>query len=166
MVSAVLGQVPLRVASFWTGTRIGSTTKETPVSCWPPALGALKKPDAVEIATTGTWNEIQIGLTGAPQKDDSGHPLGLNHAKVGVSTSPGSSLTIFGDMNQDGALSQNGKVLCTSSQNGRGGMFFVVDNADLHDSVASSLLNGKSASVVSTTIQNGDLAETKKTTQR
>ena len=50
--------------------------------------------------------------------------------------------TIFGDMNQQGALS--GK--CASSQNGRGGMFFILEDQALHDSVAA-LIDGNSAPV-------------------
>lgn len=148
MVSAVLGKTPLRVASFWNGTLINTTTDKTLVSCWSGALGP---PGAVEIATTGTWEGTPIGLAGTGQQDSSGKSLGANHAKIGVSTSEGSMLTIFGDMNQDGALSPQGKVTCASSQNARGGMFFVVDSAELHDSVAS-LLSGKSAPVARQTV--------------
>lgn len=43
-------------------------------------------------------------------------------------------------MNQQGALS--GK--CASSQNGRGGLFFIVENQALHDSVGA-LIDGDSA---------------------
>lgn len=142
MVSAVLGATPLRVATFWVDTVIDSTTAQTPVSCWSKTLSP---PGAVQIATTGTWNGTTIGLTGTDQTE-SGKSLGANHAKVGVSTSQGSALTIFGDMNQDGALSPQGKVTCTNSQNARGGLFFVVENTELHDSVAA-LLSGESAPV-------------------
>jgi hypothetical protein len=47
---------------------------------------------------------------------------------------------IFGDMNQQGAISGN----CKSSQNGRGGLFFVVDDPDLAKSL-SDLISGDSA---------------------
>jgi len=44
----------------------------------------------------------------------------------------------------DLSISPKGSLTCTSSQNGRGGMFFVLEDQDLHDSVAA-LLAGKSA---------------------
>jgi hypothetical protein len=48
--------------------------------------------------------------------------------------------SIFGDMNQQGALSGN----CKSSQNGRGGLFFVLDDKTLFDNV-TKLLDGDTA---------------------
>jgi len=47
---------------------------------------------------------------------------------------------IFGDMNQQGTLSGR----CNSSQNGRGGLFFVVKDTALFDSV-TRLIQGESA---------------------
>jgi hypothetical protein len=109
LVSAALGGVPLRVASFWTGTEIHSTTAQTKVSCLPAGMGT---PAAVQIATTGTWDgSAPIGLTGSAQTV-SGKSLGPNHAKIGVSTNAGSSLTILGDMNQDGVRSPPPKGGC------------------------------------------------------
>ena len=143
MVSAVLGKVPLRVASFWEGDLIYSTPGKTKPDCWPTALQPMS-PGAVQIALTGKWDGTTIGLTGSQQKSANGTALGANHAKLGVSTGTGAPLTIFGDMNQDGAISPKGSLTCTSSQNGRGGMFFVLEDQDLHDSVAA-LLAGKSA---------------------
>jgi hypothetical protein len=64
----------------------------------------------VQIATTGNWNDQEIGLTG-------GAGPNFNHAKIGVSISGDHNYAIFGDMNQQGSLSTN----CKSSQNGRGG---------------------------------------------
>jgi Deoxyribonuclease II len=163
MVSAVLGRIPMRVASYWEGkTAINSTTEKTPVSCWPTSLKKLK-PGAVQIATTGIWDGTEIGLTGEAPKNDSGNSLGLNHAKIGVSTSVGSSLTIFGDMNQDGVLSAPNAAACMVSQNKRGVIFFVVNNADLHDSVAL-LLSGDSAPPVSTAVKKRAPAHSKKKT--
>lgn len=49
---------------------------------------------------------------------------------------------MFGDMNQEGALSGNDTV-CGGSQNGRRGLFFVVDNTALAASVAD-LIRGES----------------------
>jgi hypothetical protein len=130
LVSSLLGGADLRTATWWTAPKIPSTTSTTPIACWDPALA---KPGAVQIATNGRWSGRVIALTGGP-------PANGNHGKVGVSLAPGTSLTIFGDMNQQGTLSGN----CKSSQNGRGGMFFVVDNRELHDSIAD-LITGDSA---------------------
>jgi hypothetical protein len=130
LVSAELGGIDLRAATWWTSPAIPSTTATTPISCWAPGL---IKPGAVQIATSGTWATRVIGLKGGPMPD-------ANHAKIGVSTSGTVPLTIFGDMNQQGTLS--GK--CSSSQNGRGGLFFVLEDAALHDSV-SALIAGGSA---------------------
>jgi len=62
-----------------------------------------------------------------------------NHAKIGVSTGS-HPFVIFGDMNQQGALSGS----CDSSQNGRGGLFYVVNDAQLAGS-AGELLKGSTA---------------------
>ena len=70
-----------------------------------------------------------------------------NHAKLGVSTSGRRKYAIFGDMNQQGALRPGyayGKQKCSSSQNGRGGLFYVMQDPQLHASL-SSLLDGESA---------------------
>ncbi len=133
MVSALLGGVPLRAATWWTRPAIDTTTATTSVACWSPSLG---KPGPVEIATTGHWSGKEIGLEG-------GLGSNHNHAKVGVSTSGNSHYSIFGDMNQQGSLSGPN---CASSQNGRGGLFFVVDNAGLSTSV-SGLISGNTGHV-------------------
>ena len=130
MVSALLGGEPLRVASWYTRPEIPSTVAGTAMGCWDPSLG---KPGAVEIATTGTWDAASIGLQGMPEPDG-------NHAKVGVSTGT-HPWAIFGDLNQQGSI-VDGK--CGSSQNGRGGTFYVVENANLAKSV-TELLKGESA---------------------
>jgi hypothetical protein len=124
MVSSILSGTPLRVANFWANPKIPSTTASTSVDCWDPSLKS--NPGAVEIATIGTWNQTSFDLTGAP---------GGNHAKVGVSTGT-QPISIFGDLNQQGALNGN----CSSAQNGRGGMFFAIQNPDLWKSL-SALLN-------------------------
>jgi hypothetical protein len=86
---------------------------------------------SVEIAKTGQWDGTLIGLV-----------AGQNHAKLGVSISKNVALSIFGDMNQEGAtLKSDG---CSTSQNGRGGLFFVVENKTLADGI-KLLLNGKTA---------------------
>ncbi|MEA3061275.1 MAG: hypothetical protein QOJ94_1056 [Sphingomonadales bacterium] len=132
LVSARLGGIPLRVASWWASPPIPSTTSATPVGCWGGGLG---KPGAVEIATSGTWNRKPIGFRAV--KPDG------NHAKIGISTAGTHPYSIFGDMNQQGALSGD-KDACHSSQNFRGGLFFVVENQALHDSV-KDLLEGCTA---------------------
>jgi hypothetical protein len=134
MVSAILGGVPLRAATWWASPQIPTTTDSTKIACWDDSLDSLGKPGAVEIATTGVWAGKEIGLTG-------GLGSNFNHAKIGVSTSDDSHYAIFGDMNQQGTLSGTN---CGSSQNGRGGTFYVVDDADLSNSV-KALIAGKSA---------------------
>lgn len=124
MVSALLDGVSLRVASWWTKPQIDTTTASTDIACWDPSL---RNPGAVEIATSGGFGGVKFGLTG-------GSGTNFNHAKVGVSTAQGMHYAIFGDMNQQGKL---GGPVCASSQNGRGGLFYVVDDAQLHDSVAA-----------------------------
>jgi hypothetical protein len=130
MVSAMLGGEPLRAATWWTKPEIPATTAATTVGCWDPSLG---KPGAVEIATTGTWAGQPIGLEGMAEPEG-------NHAKLGVSTGS-HTYAIFGDMNQQGSLSGPD---CKSSQNGRGGTFYVVDDAGLFGSLRD-LLKGDSA---------------------
>jgi len=77
------------------------------------------------ICADGTWN--------VPGVD-------FNHAKIGVSTGD-EDYAIFGDLNQQGMLSGSN---CGSSQNGRGGLFFVIKHHDLNAS-AASLLTGQTA---------------------
>lgn len=130
LVSALLGGVDLRTATWWMTPAIPSTTRSTRIACWSSDLGT---PGAVQIATSGSWEGKAIGLKGGPSPDS-------NHGKIGVSTSGSHSFAILGDMNQQGALSGR----CSSSQNGRGGLFFVVESAGLHDSL-SALIQGGSA---------------------
>jgi hypothetical protein len=129
LVSARLGGVPLRAATWWATPRIPSTTASQSIVCWRNDLGT---PGRVEIATTGQWEGHTIGLKGGPQPD-------ANHAKIGVSTDGTHTYAIFADLNQQGQLNRN----CKSSQNGRGGLFFVVNDPALHASV-SQLIAGAS----------------------
>jgi deoxyribonuclease II len=135
MVSAVLGGVPLRTATWWKHPAIGSTDANTPIG-WDDTLG---NPGAVEIATTGQWDHTPFGLTG------DGGP-NFNHAKIGISIPPGSSVpyTIFADMNQQGSLAPAIRP-CVSSQNGRGGLFYVLKDARLAAGL-KVLLTGSTAS--------------------
>jgi len=130
MVSAILGGVSLRTATWWATPQIFSTTAATTIGCWD---GSLKQPGPVEIATTGNWSGKQFGLTG-------GLGGNYNHAKLGVSTTT-NQYAIFGDMNQQGAISGSN---CASSQNGRGGTFYVVSNAQLSSSLRN-LISGETA---------------------
>jgi hypothetical protein len=132
MVSAILGGVPLRAATWWESPEIYSTTASTKLACWSTTLG---KPGAVEIATTGHWEGKEFGLTG-------GLGANRNHAKIGVPTSGTNQYAVFGDMNQQGDAVVAGD--CGSSQNGRGGLFYVVDDAGLYSSV-KDLITGQSA---------------------
>jgi hypothetical protein len=129
MISALLGGEPLRVASWWAHPEIPSTVAATKFDCWDASLG---KPGDVQVATTGSWEGATIGLEGGPESDG-------NHAKVGVSTGA-HPYAIFGDMNQQGKLAGD----CHSSQNGRGGLFYVVEDAGLAGSI-KELLQGDSA---------------------
>lgn len=128
MVSATLDGVSLRTATWWANPKIPTTTASTKIACWDDSLS---KPGAVQIATSGQWNDIEIGLTGSAGAN-------FNHAKIGVSTSGSHHYAIFGDMNQQGALSGN----CASSQNGRGGLFYVLDNKSLSESVGALIEGG------------------------
>ena len=130
MVSAVLDGVSLRAATWWASPEIPSTTSSTTIDCWDSSLNA---PGAVEIATSGSFSGSTLGLKGTAT------PNG-NHAKIGVSTSGTHHYAIFGDMNQQGVITGT----CSRSQNGRGGLFFVIDDVDLASSV-SSLIAGDSA---------------------
>lgn len=132
LVSAVLGSTSLRTATWWDAPRIYTTTASKKIDCWDSSLA---KPGRVEIATTGHWDGTDFGLTGGLGADD-------NHAKIGVSISNAKHLAIFGDMNQQGAVTGN----CASSQNGRGGLFFVVENPALTTSL-TALIDGDTAPI-------------------
>lgn len=129
MVSAELGGVPLRTATWWANPQIYSTTATTKITCWDSSLEA---PGSVAIAITGEWNGTTFGLKGGPGPD-------FNHAKIGVSTSGDNHFAIFGDMNQQGTISGTN---CGSSQNGRGGLFYVIENKVLSDQVANLIKGG------------------------
>lgn len=126
MVSALLGGLALRTATFWDAPKIPTTTAATPIECWDPSLGPA---GPVEIALTGQWNGRTIEVAS-----------GGNHAKIGTSLDPEKPFVIFGDENQQGALSGT----CKSSQNGRGGMFFVLKDRVLSEDVGA-LLKGDTA---------------------
>jgi hypothetical protein len=126
MVSAKLGGVPLRTATWWAAPRIPTTELGRQIICWRGDLGS---PGRVEVAVSGHWQNKSISLKG-----------GGNHAKLGASLDPSQPYVVFGDLNQQGRLT--GK--CDSSQNGRGGLFFVIEDQQLHASMVQ-LLQGETA---------------------
>ncbi len=131
LVSAKLGGLGLRVASWWAAPAIYSTTAGVIPGCWAPGLGS---PGAVEIALTGSWQGTALGFRG-----DDGQQS--NHGKLGVSLDPSQPLCVFGDMNQMGAFAPGAgpDQACTIHQNGRGGMFFVLRDARLFRSLGRML---------------------------
>jgi hypothetical protein len=112
MVSAAMGKVPLIVATWLTGPNKILDTKAARPQCWDATLG---DPGPVTNAETGQWKGTTFGLAGGVSPD-------RNHAKIGVSTT--GNFAIFGDLNQEGALSDP----CDIPQNTRGGLFFVVQD--------------------------------------
>lgn len=133
-VSSVLGGEPLLTATWWANPPIASTRSAADVHCWD--LSLLRPPGEVDVALSSTWDSAPVGFTGGP-----------NHAKIGVSLPAGAHrYAIFGDLNQQGQLgsaaSPNDPKTCASSQNGRGGLFFVLDNPTLSAGV-SKLITGK-----------------------
>lgn len=139
MVSSQLNGIDLRVASWWASPNIYSSAAGQIPDCWDTSLA---RPGAVDIAISGIWDGTVIGLEGGMGKN-------FNHAKIGISKDPSQPLCIFGDMNQQGAMAPNyahqGQT-CSSSQNGRGGTFYVIDNPALFASI-TALLTGESAPV-------------------
>jgi len=81
------------------------------------------------------WDGTRFNLTG-------GATPARNHAKIGVATSGSDHYAIFGDMNQQGTA--DGARPCKSSQNGRGGLFYIIDDKMLADSVGA-LIAGATA---------------------
>ena len=110
LVSSLLGGASLRTATWWGTPRIYTTKAGQKMGCWD---SSLSKPGRVEIATSGEWDDHSFDLK-----------VGSNHGKVGVSISNQKHYSIFGDMNQQGSVTGS----CDSSQNGRGGLFFVVED--------------------------------------
>jgi hypothetical protein len=131
LVSSKLGGMALRTATWWAPPRIPTTTANAGITCWSTGLQAA---GPVQIATSGKWAGVEFGLKGGPTADN-------NHAKIGVSLNESKGLAIFGDLNQQGALS-GGK--CDSSQNGRGGLFFVVSSPKLANGIGE-LIGGATA---------------------
>jgi hypothetical protein len=131
MVSSLLGGIGLRTATWWATPPIYSTTAG-PVGCWDSSL--KQTPGAVDIAITGKWGGIGFNLIGNPN---------ANHAKIGVSTTGTNHWAVFGDENQQGSRDPKEKP-CDSSQNGRGGTFYALNNAALSADM-TSLITGLDA---------------------
>jgi hypothetical protein len=132
LVSATLG-TSLRSATWWATPKILSSRSGKKPGCWDESLAAPKE---VQIATSGQWDGKTFGLLGVNSPDG-------NHAKLGHSI--GGSLSIFGDMNQEGSYNpKDDKAGCEAHQCGRGGLFFALDDAKLHASI-QSLLKGTTA---------------------
>jgi Deoxyribonuclease II len=140
MISAQLHSLPLRVISWWAAPKIYSTKAGDVPGCWAPGLG---KPGDVDIALTGSFAGVTIDLLGENGQNS-------NHAKIGVSKDAKQPICIFGDENQQGAVSSGnnpdtGKPQkCNSSQNGRGGTYYVVKNPALFKSL-TQLFDGRTA---------------------
>lgn len=124
MVSALLGGVSLRVATWYSQSKIPDTEGNTKPECWDDSLGA---PGPVKNITTGSFAGKTFGLAGGPSPD-------RNHAKIGVAAS--GNLVIFGDMNQEGTLDG---PKCKVKQNARGGLFYVVRDGEVAKSLRSMM---------------------------
>lgn len=133
MVSGLLGKVDLKVATFYGGGSLGAAGKipdtngETP-SCWDHTLDQ-HKPGAVKNAQTGTWGGASFGLVS-----------GTNHAKLAVGLN--SDYVISGDLNQEGRLSPPPPPgNCGEGHNGRGGLFFVIQDQPLAKALRDTILS-------------------------
>jgi hypothetical protein len=128
-VSAELGGANLRVATFYDAPHVVTTTQAGVPGCWN---ATLPTPGAVDNAESGSWTDpatskkVALSFSSASSNG--------NHAKIGVTTS-GTPMAIFGDENQQGSLAGN----CTSSQNGRGGTFYALPDAQLTTSLTKML---------------------------
>lgn len=143
MVSAQLNTLDLRVVSWWASPAIYSTKAKEIPGCWAPNLGT---PGEVEIALTGNWKGRTFSVIGD-------HFQHSNHAKLGISKDPRRPISIFGDENQQGALKvgydKSGYYAthtqqCNSSQNGRGGTFYVLEHEEMWQGM-TDLFAGESA---------------------
>ena len=100
----------------------------------------MATPGDVDIALTGSWAGVTIDLIGENGRNS-------NHAKIGISKDATKTICIFGDENQQGAYTKGADSptqTCSSSQNGRGGTFYVLNNASLFKSL-TQLFAGRTA---------------------
>jgi hypothetical protein len=138
MISSKLGGLDLRVISWWADPKIYSSKSGQTPGCWGPNLPTA--PGDVDIALTGSWGGREIVLLG-----DNGKAS--NHAKIGISKNAEKPIAIFGDENQQGAMKTGYDYAgqkCNSSQNGRGGTFYVLENKTLFLGL-TKLFAGKTA---------------------
>lgn len=126
MVSAMSG-VGLRTATWWATPKLLSTKAGTP-GCWDSSLPEAKE---VQVALTGAWDGNALSFKGVTATSG-------NHAKIAHSLE--GTTSVFGDMNMQGSYSASDGA-CSSSQNGRGGLFFLLDDQVMHDAL-KSLLSG------------------------
>lgn len=124
MVSALSG-AGLRTATWWASPKISSTKAGTP-GCWDSSLPEAQE---VQVALTGSWAGTTIGFKGVTATSG-------NHAKIAHSLT--GTTSVFGDMNMQGSYSASDGA-CTSSQNGRGGIFFLLEDQVMHDGLQSLL---------------------------
>jgi hypothetical protein len=142
LVSSMLDNEPLRVASWWGDSPIPDTTAGQVFGCWPKDRAA---PGAVSIVHAGYWDKVTFNLEegpfGKPQANDG------NHAKIGISGPTGHKLVVFGDMNQAGFLEPTGAQGCAHSQVSRGGLFFVLQSDKLWASLDQMFQHGPKGSI-------------------
>lgn len=151
MISAQLNGLSLRVVSWWASPPIYSSTAGEIPGCWATGLGT---PGDVDIALTGSWAGVTVDLIG-----DNGR--NSNHAKIGISKDVSKTICIFGDENQQGAFSKDADSptqTCSSSQNGRGGTFYVLNNAGLFKSL-TQLFAGRTAGTSAATTDLSGIEE-------
>jgi hypothetical protein len=132
-VSAELGGPNLRVATYYDADQIPTTTQAGKPDCWNASLGV---PGSVDNARNGSWANPSTG-----QKvtfDFGPSSSNGNHAKIGVTTS-GTPMAIFGDENQQGGLVPVGTEGCAAAQNGRGGTFYALEDAELAESLGQMM---------------------------
>ena len=126
MLSALLSGAAERVVTWRHSKDIPSTRAATKVGCWSPMIAG--KPGKVAIALTGVWDGKPIKLT---------QPM--NHAKIATALSNGTKYVVFSDLNQQGSIGP--PKPCDSAQNARGGLFFVLEDTELYDSLGG-LIDG------------------------
>lgn len=139
LISSLI-QTPLRTATWWTVPAINSTQGGFVPGCWN---ASLKPSPEVQVALSGQWQGVNFTFLGRPDAD-------ANHAKLAHSLGSGPKLAVMGDMNQQGALNpdDNPQGTCDLSQNARGGLFFIMEDASLHADLVH-LMTGETASYVS-----------------
>jgi hypothetical protein len=70
MVWATLDGVSLRAATWWSSSKIYTTTPSSRITCWDASLGDVEDLGAVEIAKTGQWDGKVLGLKAEKARED------------------------------------------------------------------------------------------------